>query len=158
MQQNPIDIKLIRRRLFLMGLLKIPMIGFVRPKLKSLSDTTSEILVPFRRRSKNHLGSMYFGAMMVGAELSAGVFVLQWMSQNKNKFSFVFSHAEGDFNRRAESDIVFRCEDGSEVLRLFDLSRETGERQATTLHVSAYDSNKDQVATFSFTLSVRVKN
>lgn len=134
------------------------MIGFVRPKLISLSDTTSQVKVSLRRSTKNHLGSMYFGSMMVGAELAAGVFVLSWMSLNKEKFSFVFSKADGDFILRAETDIIFHCENGLEVFELFDLSRETGERQSGKLNVYATNTLNEKVATFSFTLSVRVRN
>lgn len=155
-QINPNNLSSIRRKLFLMGLLKIPVIGFVGPKLLELTDSTSEIKLKLRRRTKNHLGSMYFGAMMVGAELAAGVFVLNWMSRNKDKFTFVFSHAEGDFNRRAESDVIFRCGNGSEVLELFEKSRLTGERQSIKLDVAGIDSIGQQVAHFKFTLSVRV--
>ena len=59
--------------LFLLSRFKIPVIGFVKPKLLVLNDTDVEVKIRLRRRSKNHLNSMYFGALAIGADVAAGI-------------------------------------------------------------------------------------
>ena len=43
------------------GFTKIPMIAFIGPKVRKLTDEESVIEIPLKRRTKNHLGAMYCG-------------------------------------------------------------------------------------------------
>ena len=54
------------------GLTKIPLLWFCRPKIIILNTESVEIKIPLRRRTKNHLNSMYFGALSVGADITGG--------------------------------------------------------------------------------------
>ena len=53
--------------------LKVPMLLFVGPTVRSLDDDGCAIEIPLGLRTKNHLGSMYFGALCAGADLAAGL-------------------------------------------------------------------------------------
>jgi len=57
-----------KRMLWLFGFFKIPLIGYVNPKLIKLTDKSMVVKIPLRRKTKNHLGSMYFGALGIGAD------------------------------------------------------------------------------------------
>ena len=50
-------------RLRLWALWNIPLIAWVRPKVVSLTEDSCEIRLPLSRRTRNHLRSMYFGAL-----------------------------------------------------------------------------------------------
>ena len=52
----------------LFGLLKIPLIWYVKPSVVSIGEEKIVVKVPLRRRNKNHLKSMYFGTLCVGAD------------------------------------------------------------------------------------------
>lgn len=55
------------------GHFKVPMIGYLKPRIIKLDDTEIIICLPLNRRSRNHLNSMYFGALSVGADLAGGL-------------------------------------------------------------------------------------
>ena len=61
----------------------IPLIGFCSPKIIQMNEKTVEITMPHTWRTKNHLGSIYFGALAIGADL-AGAFLV--FSKAKARF------------------------------------------------------------------------
>ena len=62
---------------------KIPLLWYCRPKIVSLNSDYIEIKIPLRRRTKNHLNSMYFGALSVGADITGGFFAMMCIQQSK---------------------------------------------------------------------------
>ena len=58
--------------LYLFSFFKVPMLFYCRPRIVALDDEKVEIRLPLRRRTKNHLNSMYFGALAVGADVAGG--------------------------------------------------------------------------------------
>src|SRR4051794_12547209 len=59
---------LVREKFYLraFGFFKVPLIFYVAPSIVELSDRRCVIRVPLNRRTRNHLGSMYFGTLAVG--------------------------------------------------------------------------------------------
>src|SRR5690554_7252388 len=88
MKQSKISLKKMRRLLWLMGMFKIPMIAFTRPKLMLLDDNSSQVRIKLRRRTKNHLKSMYFGSLAVGADIAAGLHAFYFAEESGVKVSF----------------------------------------------------------------------
>ncbi len=152
-----VSIGTIRRKLFLLGLLKIPMIGFVRPRLLTLSETDVEVKIRLKRRSKNHLNSMYFGALAVGADIAAGIQAFYFSELMGKPVSLAFKGIHGEFLMRAESDIVFKSSQGSLVKSAMENSLKNGERINQPIEVIALNDQEEVVATFEMILSVRVK-
>ena len=62
-----VSLNKIRWMLRLLGWIKIPLIGYVRPRLVNLDDNVAVVKIKLRRRTRNHLHSMYFGALAIGA-------------------------------------------------------------------------------------------
>jgi acyl-coenzyme A thioesterase PaaI-like protein len=153
-----IEISTIRRKLFLLGVLKIPMIGYVRPKLLSLDADSLKIRVRLRRRTRNHLGSMYFGALAVGADLAAGVHAFYFSEMKGYKTSLAFKGIHGEFLKRAESDVIFQCDAGQKILQALEASKAGQERVNLPVIVKAFNLEGDEVATFEMILSLRVKS
>lgn len=150
-------LKRIRKMLFLLGLFKIPMIGFVRPKLVSIDDEKAVVRIRLRRRTRNHLKSMYFGAMAVGADLAAGLHTFYVAGDDYKRMSFVFKSINSEFHRRAESDVLFVCEDGAKLKVAVNAALESGERVNETVEVLVRDRENEVVATFSMTVSVKFR-
>ena len=80
-----------------MGFFKIPLIFFCRPKIISISDSKIIIRIKLKRRTKNHLGSMYFGALAVGADLTGGYLALHHMQKSSKKVKLIFKDFHADF-------------------------------------------------------------
>jgi acyl-coenzyme A thioesterase PaaI-like protein len=147
----------LRWMLRLMGWFKIPMIAYVCPRLISIDDETVEVKIRLRRRTRNHLNSMYFGALSVGADIAAGIYAFYFAEQMKSKVSFAFKSMQADFLKRAESDIIFVCSEGMLIREALEKSKSTGERINQPVNVLAKDKNNEVVATFVMTVSVKVK-
>ncbi|MEM1411998.1 MAG: PaaI family thioesterase [Pseudomonadota bacterium] len=140
------------------GLAKVPMIYWSRARLTELSDDRCVITIPLRRRTKNHLNSMYFGALAVGADCAGGLLAFQWIQRIDPNVSLVFKDFTANFLRRPEGDVTFTSEDGARMRRLIERAVETGERHHDTVHVTAHcpDQLADEpVAEFALTISVK---
>lgn len=152
-----ISLKKMKWMLFLLGIAKIPIIGFVKPRLVKLDDTEAAVKIRLRRRTKNHLNSMYFGALAVGADVAAGLHAFYFAEKMGKKVSFAFKGMNAEFLMRAESNIVFTSEDGAKVNDAMKRSLELGERINEPINVIAKNSSNEVVATFEMIVSVRVK-
>ena len=53
-----VSLQRMKWNLWLLGVFKIPLIAFVRPKLLPMTDEDVLEKIKFRRRSKNHLNTM----------------------------------------------------------------------------------------------------
>jgi acyl-coenzyme A thioesterase PaaI-like protein len=151
-----ISIRKMRWMLFLLGFFKIPLVGFIKPKLISIDENKVRVKINLRRRTKNHLNSMYFGALAVGADVAGGIHVFYFAELSNLKVSFAFKGMKADFIKRAESDVVFESNQGELVRKAINLSEETGERVNETINVIARDKNQEIVATFELIVSVKV--
>lgn len=155
--QNSVSLTKMRRLLWLMGIVKIPMIAFVRPKLLRLDEKSSQVKIKLRRRTKNHLKSMYFGSLAVGADVAAGLHAYYFAKQAGVNVSFAFKAIKGEFLQRAMSDVVFESNDGEIVEKAFKEALETKERVNQWVKVEAKNKDNELVAVFDMEISVKVK-
>jgi acyl-coenzyme A thioesterase PaaI-like protein len=148
-------------RLRAVGFLKIPMLFFLSPTVVELTDHRCAVKLPLTRRSKNHLGSMYFGALAAGADCAGGMIawnLLEKAQAKGMKPSLVFKDFHAEFLKRAEGDVVFTCEDGQSIRQLVERVSATGERESIPVHITATVPSKlgsEPVARFVLTLSLK---
>ncbi len=138
---------------------QVPLIGHLKPKLIKLTDEEIVAKLPLNRRSKNHLNSMYFGALAVGADLAGGLHSFYHAKQAKMKASVAFKSFEAQFLRRPESDVYFVCKMGVEIKSMLEESQKTGLRVNKPIEVMAfvnYPEHPEEVAKFSLELSIKV--
>ncbi len=152
---------LTRFRLFLWRFshFKVPLIGYLNPSLLTLTDTDIVIKLKLNRRSKNHLNSMYFGALAVGADLAGGLHGFYHAKKAHVNISLVFKSFHAEFLKRPESDVYFVSTMGEMVKEMMILSKETGQRINKPLDVIAYinyPAQKEIVAKFILELSLKV--
>ena len=141
----------------LFGFSKVAMIAYCRPRVIFFDDTTLEIKIPLNRRTKNHINTMYFGALSIGADITGGFLALPPIQKSKRKIVLVFKDFNAQFLKRAEGDVHFICKDGIEVTKLVNKAIETQERQNYTLKIIAKTPkiSNDVVAEFNLTLSIK---
>src|SRR5690554_5553858 len=118
MKQGKISLNKMRRLLWLMGMIKIPIIAFVRPKLMLLDENKSQVRIKLKRRTKNHLKSMYFGSLAVGADMAAGLHAFYFAEESGVKVSFAFKAVKAEFLKRATSDVYFNSNEGQLVKQI----------------------------------------
>jgi hypothetical protein len=151
-----VSIRKMRWKLFLLGLVKIPIIGFVRPKLISINKEEISVSISLRRRTKNHLNSMYFGALTVGSDVAAGIMAFYHSEIHKKNISLAFKGMNANFLKRAESTIRFVCSDGKILENMVLNSIKSGERQNESVTVYAINEQNENVAIFEMIVSLKV--
>lgn len=115
---NTSALKKINRTLWLLGLFKIRMIGFVNPKVVEFNEEHLVLKIRLNRRTKNHLNSMYLGALVVGADLAAGLPIAFLARENNIKISLAFKNMSSEYMKRPDSDVFFVVEDPSRFERM----------------------------------------
>lgn len=146
-----------KKMVFLLGFFKIPMVFYVRPQILQVDSSTVKLKIKIRRRTKNHLKSMYFGALAVGADIAGGIHAFYFSEKLGGKVSFAFKDMKATFHKRAESDVTFVCNDGHIVEAAVNKSKSSGERVNETVKVEAFNTDNEVVATFEMGVSVKVK-
>lgn len=142
----------------LMGIFKIPLIGYVKPRLLQITDDEVLVRIRLRRRTKNHLKSMYFGALAVGADVTAGLHAFYFCDELKVRPSFAFKGMKAEFIKRAETDVEFICTEGAAIREQVLRAIETKERQNHWVKVTATDLSGEVVALFEMEISIKVKS
>ncbi len=140
------------------GFTKVPMIFYCRPRVLELNEKRAVIKIPYGRRTKNHLNSMYFGALCVGSDIAGGMIAMYIMNKKKLKLSLAFKDLKVEFLKRPETDVYFTCEDGDKISEMIRKSIETGERINEPVFIKASISpepNAEAYATFVLTLSLK---
>jgi acyl-coenzyme A thioesterase PaaI-like protein len=140
------------------GLSKIPLIAFVRPSIIRMDDEGCEIKIPLNYFTKNHLGSMYFGVLAVGADLAGGLMAMEMIRRSKKKVQLVFKNYSATFLKRPEADVHFICHDGEKVKRLVAETLRTKERVTRPIKIIATVPKllgEEPVAEFELGLSLK---
>ncbi len=94
---------------------KVPMLSWLAPSLMEIDDDHCVLRFPLGRRSKNHMKVMYVGVLCSAADAAGGVLVIRHMPKTGQQISYLFKDLHAHFLKRAESDVLFTCSDGSKT-------------------------------------------
>ncbi len=141
----------------LFGLTRIPLLYYVGVSVVELSPQRMVVRIPLQRRTKNHLGSMYFGALCIGADCAPGAFAMYLIRQQSARISMVFKDFQAEFLKRAEGDVDFICDQGKEIAELVAQAATSNERVERQVEVIATvpSLSSEPVARFKLTLSLK---
>ncbi len=146
-------------RLRLFGMAKVPLLGWCLPAVTQLDDEACRVLIPLRRRTRNHLGSMYFGTLCVGADCAGGLIAYRLIEKSGKPISLIFKDFKAEFLKRAEGDVEFTCTQGREIAAFVQEVVQSPERREMTVLVQARVPQSAQpeevVARFELTLSLK---
>lgn len=142
----------------LYGLLKIPLVFFISPRVVEFTKQRFILKVPLGYRTKNHLGAMYFGAMGIGAELSIAGPAVALITESKQRIDFVFKDFNAQYLKRGEGHVHFICDEVPAVLDLIEQAKtnpERLERKMKGYAIVPSKSETEQIMTYELTLSVK---
>ncbi len=141
------------------GLFKIPMLFFISPTVVELDDHRCVVKVPLIRRTRNHLRSMYFGALAAGADCAGGLMAMRLIEKEGGGVSLIFKDFHAEFLKRAEGDVYFSNEQGEEIRALVKQAMESPERVNLPVQIVATvpTNGSEPVARFTLTLSLKKK-
>jgi acyl-coenzyme A thioesterase PaaI-like protein len=139
------------------GFTRIPLLYYARPSVIEMSGEHVVIKIPLRRRTRNHLGSMYFAALAMGADVCVGLLAVELINQQQQKIAFIFRDFNAEFYRRATGDVYFSCNQGHDIATLVHAAATQDERVELPLHAVATvpSENDEVVARFRLTLSLK---
>ncbi|MAV59544.1 MAG: DUF4442 domain-containing protein [Candidatus Marinimicrobia bacterium] len=141
----------------LFSITKIPLIWFCKPKIVRIDDEVIEVKIKLNRRTKNHLNSMYFGALSVGADITGGFLAMYCIKKSNKNISLVFKDFKADFLKRPLGNVHFHCNQGYEISNLVNKTIKSRDRQNLLLNVDATvpSVSNEIVAKFQLTLSLK---
>ncbi len=137
---------------------KIPLIDYTELQIIHVNHKDCLVKIPFLAKNKNHLNSMYFGALAVGADCAGGLMALYQIMEQRVDLAMVFKDFSANFLYRPEYDVYFHCADGELITKTIEEAKTSGERASCHLHIEAYtlhNNTKTAVATFQLTLSMK---
>jgi acyl-coenzyme A thioesterase PaaI-like protein len=139
------------------GLARIPMLFHVGVSVVEISPERMVIRIPLRRKTRNHLGSMYFGALCIGADVAPGAYAMYLIRQQRAPISMVFKDFQAEFLKRAEGDVDFTCNQGKQIAELVAQAAASDERVERQLDVIATvpSLSEEPVANFRLTISLK---
>ena len=155
--------KQMRDTLFLQsfGFLKIPLLFACRPSVLELTDERAVVRIRLNRTTRNHLRSMYFGTLAIGADCAGGIIAAKMIEDAGANVSLVFKDFHAEFLKRPEGDVHFTCVDGKAITELVQRTLASGERENLPVHVVATVPTKmgdEPVAKFTLTLSLKKRS
>ncbi|HJV89675.1 MAG TPA: DUF4442 domain-containing protein [Holophagaceae bacterium] len=143
----------------LFGWLKIPLLTKAWPTVLELGEQRCVVKLRLTRATKNHLGSMYFGALAIGADCAGGLIAVEQIRRKKAKVSLVFKSFQAQFLKRPESDVYFICEAGDQIRAQVDRALASEDRVTESVPLRADvklpDGTFETVATFVLELSLK---
>ena len=140
------------------GLFKVPLILSVRPTVEKLTENHCEVRIPLNYWTRNHLKSMYFGTLAIGADCAGGLVAMDCIQRKKKKVSIVFKDFKADFLKRPHADVHFTCTDGPIIEKAVEETCKTGKRVNLPIEIIATTpkiSKGEPVAKFQLTLSLK---
>jgi acyl-coenzyme A thioesterase PaaI-like protein len=141
--------------------MKIPLLFLARPSVVRLDKKECEIKIPLNWLTRNHVGSMYFGALAMGADCAGGLIAMEAIKSSGKKINLLFKDFQAQFLKRAEADVHFACVDGDEIQKQVKETLRSKKRVNRTVTVTAMTpkvSGTDPVAIFQLTLSLKAKD
>jgi acyl-coenzyme A thioesterase PaaI-like protein len=138
--------------------LRIPVLFFLGPRVVRLDEEVCEVRIPLGWRSRNHVGTMYLGALCAGADLAAGLPAARLVLSTHRDVVLLFADLRAEFLKRADGDVHFRSRQGREVAAAVRSAAGSGERQTLPVEVIATCPERhgeEPVARFTMGLTLK---
>jgi acyl-coenzyme A thioesterase PaaI-like protein len=140
--------------------LRVPVLLFLGPTVEALDDDRCEVALRLRWRSRNHVGSMYFGALCAGADLAGGLPAARAIRDRHPRVGLIFADVRAEFLKRADGDVRFACADVRKITEAVAAADASGERVTLPVEIVATVPSRhgdEPVARFTLGLSLKRK-
>jgi len=137
---------------------KLPLALLVGLKIIEVNDEKAVVSIPYKFLNKNPFQSIYFAALSMAAELSTGVLAMAAISEKSIPISMLVVEMESRFLKKAQTKIVFTCQQGFEIKQAVDKCLESGAGQTVKVLSKGTDISGAEVAEFYFTWTFKPKS
>jgi hypothetical protein len=139
-------------------LFKLPAAYFSGVRVRSIDEKQCTVRVRLNFMNKNPFHSMFWAVQGMAAELSTGALIMHALHQTNTKASMLVIENKATFSKKAVGRINFSCPQGEAVSAAIDAAKETHTPQQIWLHAKGLDKLGDEVSSFSFLWTIKVKN
>ncbi|MGB5236010.1 MAG: DUF4442 domain-containing protein [Flavobacteriaceae bacterium] len=137
---------------------KLPAAWWCGVRLRELGKQKAVVTVTYRWINQNPFKSMFWAVQGMAAELSTGAMVIDQIRQNDQRVSMLVASNKAVFTKKARGRITFTCEDGHKIKSALEQTIASGEGQTFWMNSIGRDESGDQVASFDFEWSVKLRS
>ena len=139
-------------------LFKLPAAYFTGVRVRSIDEKQCTVRVRLNFMNKNPFRSMFWAVQGMAAELSTGALIMHALHGSNTKASMLVIENKATFSKKAVGRINFSCSQGEAVLNAIHAAKEANAPQKLWLHANGYDEAGEEVSSFSFLWTIKVKN
>ncbi len=136
---------------------KLPSAYLCGVRVKTASEQSCAVTVPFKWLSQNPFKSTYFACLSMAAEMSTGVLGLAHIHQRKPAVSILVVNINGNFIKKAIGKTTFICNDGLVIKKTIEAAVFSGEGKTVTAKSTGTNEQGEVVAEFLITWSFKAK-
>ena len=132
----------------------IPLTAGLGIRVEEVSDTRARSRLPLRRRSRNHVGSIYLGAQVTVMEVTMGMFMFRHFPLGP--YLGLVNRVETDFKAKAKGAVYAVCEPTPALLASFrEALRHKGDRAQDWVPVRLEAEDGTLVAEARFLMALK---
>ena len=139
-------------------LFKLPAAYFTGVRARVLTEDSCKVTVKYRWINQNPFKSMFWAVQGMAAELSTGALVMKKINDSGQKISMLVASNKASFTKKAKGRISFTCTEGLKIDDTIKKAIETGEGQTVWLNSNGYNEDGEQVSSFNFEWTIKVKS
>ncbi len=139
-------------------LFQMPLNLIVGIKIIDLNKESCRVSVPFKQLNKNPFKSIFWAVLGMAAEMSCGALVDMYTYGLKPSVSIIVGGCSAEFLSKATDLTTFVCNDGKQIAETVKRAIETREPQEILCKTIGYSAKGREVARFSFTWKMRVRD
>lgn len=114
-------------------------------KVVSLDENKCAVSIPYSWRTQNPFKSIYFAALAGAAELSTGALCQMYLS-DRSPHSMLVIGFRAEYSKKANSKIVFTCDQGLELGKLLDSFDKSGDHGSLEMISIGKNEKGEEVA------------
>ena len=145
------------RKLNLFLLFKLPSAFLTGVRTKSIDAQKCVVVVKHRWINQNPFKSMFWAVQGMAAELSTGALIMMKIQALNKNVSMLVTKNNASFSKKAKGVITFTCDQGILVDEALEKALATGDGQTLVLTAKGIDLSGDEVSSFDFEWSLKLK-
>ncbi len=126
-------------------------------RIVELDEEHARVSVPYNYLTKNPFQSLYFAVQSMAAELSSGAMAIAEVKASPRPVSMLVFDMQANFTKKAQSKVIFTCNDGKAIRSAIEETLKTGEGKTVSITSIGTDEAGDQVSEFHFTWTFKAK-
>jgi len=136
---------------------KMPMGLLNGLRIVEIDEKHASVSVPYNYLTKNPFRSLYFAVQSMAAEMSSGAMAIAEIKAASRPVSMLVYDMQAKFTKKAQSRVLFTCNDGEAIRQAIRETLETGVGRTATITSIGIDQAGDKVSEFNFTWTFKAK-